>query len=198
MMRRCLRWFRACGRGQRGAAPLETLPGALPLDPAKGLRPSRLPFGWVGTWIFPCRGHGARRARRDAGFAVCRCGGGEGAASVDAGRGLCDRPLHSFAPYRLLWMEACHISRIIQLIHPEGAKVSKGRRLASGESAEGGSRKRSDNDRKALWGVRLSSPVATTRKPNESAKTSDLWPRRLRLRTPPQRRNPCAAPPFIL
>ena len=30
-------------------------------------------------------------------------------------------------------------------------KVSKGRRLASGESAEGGSRKRSDNDRKALW-----------------------------------------------
>ncbi len=29
-------------------------------------------------------------------------------------------------------------------------KVSKGRRLASGESAEGGSRKRSDDDRKAL------------------------------------------------
>ena len=29
-------------------------------------------------------------------------------------------------------------------------KVPKGRRLASGESAEGGSRKRSDNDRKAL------------------------------------------------
>ena len=64
-------------------------------------------------------------------------------------------------------------------------KVSKGRRLASGESAEGGSRKRSDNDRNALWGVRLSSPVATRRKPNESAETSGLWPRRLRLRTPP-------------
>ena len=40
-------------------------------------------------------------------------------------------------------------------------------------------------DRKALWGVRFSSPVATKRKPNESAETSGLWPRRLRLRTPP-------------
>ena len=70
-------------------------------------------------------------------------------------------------------------------------KVSKGRRLASDESAEGGSRKRSDNDRKALWGVRLSSPVATKRKPNESAETSGLWPRRLRLRTRPQARNLC-------
>ena len=40
-------------------------------------------------------------------------------------------------------------------------------------------------DRKALWGVRLSSPVATKRKPNESAETSGPRPRRLRLRTPP-------------
>ena len=86
-------------------------------------------------------------------------------------------------------------------LHPEGAKVSTGRRLASGESAEGGSRKRSDNGRKALWGVRLSSPVATKRKPNESAETSGLWTRRLRLRTPPQRqvadpalRRACRAP----
>ena len=70
-------------------------------------------------------------------------------------------------------------------------KVSKGRRLASGESAEGGSRKRSDDDRKALWGERLSSPVATKRKPNESAETSGLWPRRLRLRTRPQARILC-------
>ena len=44
-------------------------------------------------------------------------------------------------------------------------------------------------DRKALWGERLSSPVATKRKPNESAETSGLWPRRLRLRTRPQARN---------
>ena len=39
------------------------------------------------------------------------------------------------------------------------AKFSKERRLASGESAVGGSRKRSDNDRKALW----SCPQATRR-----------------------------------
>ena len=68
-------------------------------------------------------------------------------------------------------------------------KVSKGRRFASGESAEGGSRRRSNDDRKALWGARLSSPVATKRKPSESVETSGPGPRRLRLRMRPQARN---------
>ena len=41
-------------------------------------------------------------------------------------------------------------------------KVSKGRRLTSGESAEGGSRKRSDNDRKAERVSRNEWPTAAT------------------------------------
>ena len=61
--------------------------------------------------------------------------------------------------------------------HKPIIRKSAGRRIPKG-------------DRKALWGARLSSPVATKRKPNESAETSGLWPRRLRLRMRPQARNP--------
>ena len=124
-------------RDARGSAPgprsgrcPDNPPGALPLDPAKGLRPSRHPGGCTAMGRFPCGGHGARRARRDAGIEACRCCGGEGSASADAGRGLCDRPLHSFAaPYRLLRKGARRniTSCINHTLHPKGAKVSKGR-----------------------------------------------------------------------
>ena len=136
--------------GPRGAAPWGTPPGALPLDPTKGLCPLethqralpsgllRRAFGPLDTQagglelgFSPCRGHGARRARRDAETVACRCCGGEGSASADAGRGLCDRPLHSFAaPLSVVFVgKMLHFCQL-HLPQPssEGAaKVSKGR-----------------------------------------------------------------------
>ena len=62
----------------RGRCPLDSRsgrcpdnpPGALPLDPAKGLRPSRHPGGYTAAGVFLCGGHGAQRARRDAEIAT--------------------------------------------------------------------------------------------------------------------------------
>ena len=112
-------------------------PGALPLDPAKGLRPSRHPGGCPVMGRFSCRGHGARRARRDAGSAACRCGGEEGSAPTGAGRGLCGRPLHSFAASLPVVTGGClsryQVNYILLPLHPKGQ-----RRFPKG-------------DRKALW-----------------------------------------------
>ena len=120
------------GTGQRGAAPLETPPeGAALWTPAKGLRPSRHPFGCIAMGMFSCGGHGARQARRDAKPVACRCGGRKSSAPTGAGRGLCDRPLHSFAH-----PDGCYgrksVTKICQMHLPypssgRDAKVSKGR-----------------------------------------------------------------------
>ena len=137
------------GNPARGRCPLDSRsgrcpdnpPGALPLDPAKGLRPSRHPLGYHVTGGILCGGHGARRARRDAEIAVRRCGGGEGSASADAGRGLCGHRRFAFdfrlrrtrhwrgialctpsPPCRLLQLETCYISGIFQNLHPEGCE----------------------------------------------------------------------------
>ena len=50
----------------QGLCPWTRPEGAALWTPAKGLRPSRLPCGCASTYGIPCRGHGARRARRDA------------------------------------------------------------------------------------------------------------------------------------
>ena len=56
------------------------------------------------------------------------------------------------APDRCMYETTCVIIRQAPFCcNRYGAKECRGRRLASGESAEGGSRKRSDDDRKALW-----------------------------------------------
>ena len=137
--------FHASRRDQRGAAPLETPPeGAALWTPAKGLRPSRHPFGWVGTWFFLWQG--SRRAtgapRREAcGLPLRRrgefraCGRGQGALRSSSLRFRLPpsadsplarhRPLHSFAaPYRLLRKGACYniTSCIDPALHPAGGE----------------------------------------------------------------------------
>ena len=66
-------FLKVCDGGPRQRALPSGLPpkGRCPFgNPAKGLRPSRHPGGCSGTGMFLCGGHGAQRARRDAGAAT--------------------------------------------------------------------------------------------------------------------------------
>ena len=130
-----------CPLGSRSGFCPDNPPGALPLDSAKGLRPSRHPGGYFETWVFPLRG--SRRATGAPRRAACGLPLRQlrGAASADAGRGLCGHRRFAFdfrlrrtrhwrgvalctpsPPCRLFYMETNYICGIYQNPHPEGSE----------------------------------------------------------------------------